>query len=225
MHYFDKIAPYYDDWFNTRIGKYVDKTEKHLVFQNLKTLKGLALDLGCGTGIYTLELEKRGLKVFGLDLSKNMLQLAKKKVKSSLLLRGNAYSLPFKNETFDLVLSITLFEFIDQPMKVLKEVYRVLKPEGEVLIGTMNGKSLWFLFKRLKSRFVETAYRYARFYTTSELENLFKNAGFKEIQTRGIIFFPSFFPFTNLAYHLDRSFSRVLKKFGAFVVVKGKKPG
>ena len=223
MEYFDKIAFRYDEWFLTKTGKYVKNTEKRLIFELLEIKEGLALDLGCGTGLYTLELKSIGFKVFGLDLSKKMLKVALLKDKALSLLRGDAYFLPFKDKCFDLVISITLFEFLKTPEKSIKEIFRVLKPGGEVLIGTMNSRSLWFLFKRLKSKFVETAYRYARFYTPKELENLLKQSGFKEVQTRGVIFFPSFFPFVKLAYQFDKKFSRILKSFGAFVVVKGKK--
>ncbi len=221
--YFDKIAERYDKWYDTKVGKYVDETEKKLVFSLLETKKGISLDLGCGTGNYTLELKNKGFEVFGLDISKQMLKIAKKKRKDLFLIRGDAYLLPFKDNTFDLVLSITLFEFIKEPEKVIKEIYRVLKPGGELIIGTMNARSLWFLFKRLKSLFRETAYRYARFYTVSELKNLLEKEGFKKVKTGGVIFFPSFFPFLGLARKVDRKFCYLFKNFSAFVVAKGVK--
>jgi len=223
VEYFDKIAPRYDEWYKTKVGRYVDKTEKRLVFSMIKTKSGKALDLGCGTGNYTLELYKRGFEVVGVDVSEEMLKIARKKLPNVKFIRADAYSLPFEDNTFDLVLSITMFEFIHKPEKALGEIYRVLKPGGEAIIGTMNGRSLWFLFKRLKSLFVETAYRYARFYTPRELERLMKEAGFRDVESRGIIYFPSFFPFLGLAEKLDQKFSDKLKNFGAFIVVRGVK--
>ena len=219
--YFDKIAHRYDEWYKTKVGGYVDKTEKKLVFSMIKTKHGNALDLGCGTGNYTLELYKRGFQVVGVDISRRMLKIAQKKLPNVKFIKANAYSLPFEDNTFDLVLSVTMLEFIHEPEKVLSEVYRVLKPGGEAVIGTMNGKSMWFIFKRMKSLFVETAYRYARFYTPKELENLMKNAGFKETESRGIIYLPSFFPFVNISERLDEKFSDKLKNLGAFIVVRG----
>ncbi|RLF84357.1 ubiquinone biosynthesis protein UbiE [Thermococci archaeon] len=221
--YFDKIAHRYDEWYKTKVGGYVDKTEKKLVFSMIKTKHGNALDLGCGTGNYTLELYKRGFQVVGVDISRRMLKIAQKKLPNVKFIKANAYSLPFEDNTFDLVLSVTMLEFIHEPEKVLSEVYRVLKPGGEAVIGTMNGKSMWFIFKRMKSLFVETAYRYARFYTPKELENLMKNAGFKETESRGIIYLPSFFPFVNISERLDEKFSDKLKNLGAFIVARGVK--
>ncbi|NJE25547.1 class I SAM-dependent methyltransferase [Thermococcus sp. MV5] len=221
--YFDKIAHRYDDWYKTKVGQYVNRTEKKLVFSMIKSKNGKALDLGCGTGNYTLELYTRGFDVVGVDLSEEMLKIARKKLPRVKFIRANAYSLPFKENTFDLVLTITMFEFIHKPELALNEIYRVLRPGGEVVIGTMNGKSFWFIFKRIKSLFEETAYRYARFYTPSELESLMKGAGFEDVESKGIIFFPSFFPFVKLAEKLDEKFSDKLKNLGAFILVRGVK--
>ncbi|WP_457742659.1 class I SAM-dependent methyltransferase [Thermococcus sp.] len=221
MEYFDRIANRYDDWYRTKTGQYVDSIEKWLVFSMLKSKSGKALDIGCGTGNYTLELERRGFEVIGLDASGEMLKIARSKGLNCV--RGNAYSLPFPDDSFDLVLSVAMFEFIREPERVLREVYRVLKPGGEVLIGTMNGRSAWFLFKRLKSLFVETAYRYARFYTPKELEELMRNAGFKNVESAGVIFFPPFWPFLNFAKRVDKKCYKKCKGFAAFIAVRGEK--
>ena len=221
MEYFDRIASRYDEWYKTNTGQYVDKVEKWLVFSMMKMKSGKALDLGCGTGNYTLELKKRGFDVIGLDASEGMLKIARSKGLNCI--KGDAYSLPFPDESFDLVLSVTMFEFIHEPEKVLVEIHRVLKPGGEVVIGTMNGRSAWFLFKRLKSLFVETAYRYARFYTPKELEGLVRKAGFNNVESAGVIFFPSFWPFLGLAEKVDRKCFKKCKGLGAFIGVRGEK--
>ncbi len=221
--YFDRIAGRYDSWYLTKTGRYVDRTEKRLVFSMLRTKSGRALDLGCGTGNYTLELKKRGFNVTGLDASEEMIRVARSKGLNCI--RGDAYSLPFPDGSFDLVLSVTMFEFIHEPERVVKEIHRVLRPGGEVLIGTMNGRSAWFLFKRLKSLFVETAYRYARFYTPAELEELLMHAGFQEVESAGVIFFPSFWPFMGIAEKVDEKCSARCKSLAAFVAVRGVKVG
>lgn len=220
--YFDRIAGRYDEWYRTETGRYVDRTEKWLVFSMLKSRGGRALDLGCGTGNYTLELRRRGFDVIGLDASEGMLAVARSKGLNCI--KGDAYSLPFPDGSFDLVLSVTMFEFIHEPERVVAEINRVLKPGGEVLIGTMNGRSAWFLFKRLKSLFVETAYRYARFYTPRELEDLLRNAGFRDVQSAGVIFFPSFWPFHALTEALDKKLYDRCKGIAAFIAVRGVKP-
>jgi ubiquinone/menaquinone biosynthesis C-methylase UbiE len=222
MEYFDRIASGYDEWYRTKTGQYVDRVEKWLVFSMMRTRSGKALDLGCGTGNCPLELLKRGFDVIGLDASEGMLEVARSKGLNCV--KGDAYELPFEDETFDLVLSVTMFEFIHEPERALREIHRVLKPGGEVVIGTMNGRSAWFIFKRLKSLFAETAYRYARFYTPGELERLLGMTGFEEIESAGAIFLPSFWPFHGVAEKLDRKCHRKCKELAAFVVVRGIKP-
>ncbi|MCD6558751.1 MAG: class I SAM-dependent methyltransferase [Palaeococcus sp.] len=221
MEYFDRIADRYDSWYRTKTGSYVDRTEKRLIFSMMRTKRGKALDLGCGTGNYTVELYKRGFDVVGVDLSEKMLEVARKKLPDVNFVGASAYDLPFGDESFDLVLSVTMFEFLEEPEKAIKEIHRVLKSGGEVIIGTMNGRSSWFFFKRLKSLFVETAYRYARFYTPGELEELLINQGFQDVESRGIIFFPSFWPFLGIAERMDQKFSESLKSIGAFIAVRG----
>ena len=220
--YFDRIAQRYDSWYQTKTGRYVDRTEKWLIFSMLRKKSGKALDLGCGTGNYTLELKKRGFDVVGIDASEKMVEIARSKGLNCI--KGDAYALPFPDRSFDLVMSVTMFEFIHEPERVVEEIKRVLKPGGEVIIGTMNGRSAWFAFKRLKSLFVETAYRYARFYTPGELESLLLNAGFREVESAGVIFFPSFWPFRGIAERVDRKCFRRCKGIAAFIAVRGVKP-
>ena len=221
VEYFDRIAGRYDDWYKTRVGRYVDRTEKRLIFSMMRSHRGRVLDLGCGTGNYTLELRERGFDVIGLDASGAMVEVARAKGLNCIV--GNAYTLPLPDASFDLVLSVTMFEFIHEPEKVLAEIYRVLKPGGEVVVGTMNGQSSWFIFKRLKSLFIETAYRYARFYSPGELEDLLKSSGFGEVETAGVIFLPSSWPFLGLAEWLDEKCHRKCKGLAAFVAVRGVK--
>ncbi len=82
--YFDRISHRYDRWYETGTGRYVDRTEKWLIFSMLRSEGGRALDLGCGTGNYTAELHRRGFYVVGLDASERMLEMARKKLPSSI---------------------------------------------------------------------------------------------------------------------------------------------
>ncbi|MCU9599798.1 demethylmenaquinone methyltransferase [Pallidibacillus thermolactis] len=99
-----------------------------------------ALDVCCGTGDWTIELSKAvGEKgeVIGLDFSKNMLKvgkekLAKEKIKNAKLIHGNAMELPFPDNSFDYVTIGFGLRNVPDYMKVLKEMYRVVKPGGIV---------------------------------------------------------------------------------------------
>ncbi|MCD6319296.1 MAG: methyltransferase domain-containing protein [Candidatus Desulfofervidaceae bacterium] len=225
--YFNKIASDYDAWYLTPIGSYVDTTEKEQVFSLWQTKQGRVLDLGCGTGNYTVTLATQEISVIGLDKSLSMLKLARRKLPYTPLVKSDAAYLPFKDKTFAGVISITLFEFLFYPENAIREIYRVLKPGGEVLIGTMNTLSPWFGCKRLKSLFVETAYRYARFYTPRKLKSLLSQEGFINIETRGVIYLPSFIPsfLIPLARRLDKKLSAsAWRHIAAFILVRGERP-
>jgi D-alanine-D-alanine ligase len=109
------------------------------------------LDLCCGQGRHSLELARRGFKyVEGLDRSHYLIQKAKAQAKKeSLNIRfreGDARKLPYPPDTYDIVMilgnSFGYFETIQDDLRVLKEVLRVLKPWGRLLIDIADGEYL-----------------------------------------------------------------------------------
>lgn len=109
------------------------------------------LDLCCGQGRHSLELARRGFQnVDGLDRSRYLIQKAKGRIKAEgLKLRfreGDASKLPYAPDSFDVVLllgnSFGYFENLQADLHVLKEVTRVLKPWGRLLIDVADGSFL-----------------------------------------------------------------------------------
>lgn len=98
---------------------------------------GKILDLGCGDGAYTKEITGNNF-VIGSDLGFN--DLSKGREDNSFFVNANAEVLPFKNESFDNVLCIELIEHVKYDLKVFKEISRVLKKDGYLLISTPNSK-------------------------------------------------------------------------------------
>ncbi len=125
------------------------------------------LEIGCGSGAYTTfvarEAGERG-KVYALDIQPNMLKQFKNKldkeehkdIQNIELILGNAYELPWKNNSFDLVCMITVLQEIPDKLKALKEVMRVLKPKA-ILAVTEFLPDPDYPFKRTTNRIVTGA--------------------------------------------------------------------
>jgi D-alanine-D-alanine ligase len=109
------------------------------------------LDLCCGQGRVSVELARRGFgNVEGLDRSRYLIQRAKAQNKKEALnirfREGDARKLPYQPDTFDVVMilgnSFGYFETPQDDIRVLKEVFRVLKPWGKILVDVADGEYL-----------------------------------------------------------------------------------
>ena len=104
--------------------------------------EGIVLDLGTGPGYLPIEIAKRSLaiKIVGIDLTLKLIQMAQKNaleagLKDRLNFQvGNAASLLFDDASFDMVISTGMLHSLRDPVKVLIEIYRVLKKGGEAWI-------------------------------------------------------------------------------------------
>lgn len=107
-----------------------------------------ALDLGCGAGFLANYLAQNGFETTGVDLSSASLDIAKKydSTHSVDYLQGDAYHLPFKDNTFNIVCAIDFLEHIDKPFKAIQEASRVLKPGGLFVFHTLNRTSMSWVF-------------------------------------------------------------------------------
>lgn len=95
------------------------------------------LEVGCGTGVLAREVIKRvgtGGGVVGLDLSESMLTVARGICPDVDFRQGNAMSLPFDDESFDVVIASFVLMFVPDPVKAVSEMWRVLRPGGRLVI-------------------------------------------------------------------------------------------
>lgn len=95
------------------------------------------LDVGCGTGVQLANYQDRGAELFGIDLSTQMVNVAKSNLKGEAgLVNGDAIQLPYAMATFDLVISSLFLHQLNAESRtfVLDEIVGVLKPEGQILL-------------------------------------------------------------------------------------------
>ncbi len=100
------------------------------------------IDVGCGTGNYTIELQKKGGNWMGIDPSKRMLEAARARTTEIEWKIGKAENMPLKNEIVDGVLaSLTIHHWTDLKL-AFKEIYRILKPEGKIVLFTSTPRQM-----------------------------------------------------------------------------------
>jgi ubiquinone/menaquinone biosynthesis C-methylase UbiE len=179
---FDHVAAGYDSWYETELGSVSDQVERHLA-QSMFIVPGpKVLEIGCGTGQYTSWLVQEGYEVTAVDISSEMMTLAQKKI--AALKESTAKVKPVhwhhaditkildQLETYDGIFSMTAFEFIPEPEKVLQELFSHLKPGGCLLIGFIAGRSAWSEYYEEAARNKPTSvFARAAFYSKEEISS------------------------------------------------------
>ena len=170
-----KLAQNYDKWYESPYGRYADKLEKEFFLKLVDFEKGQSLlDVGCGTGHFSFWFHDLGFKVVGMDISTEMLKVARSKIKNEKIrfIQADAYDLPFPDNSFDLVVFITTLEFLSQPERALCEAFRVSR--SKIFLGVLGRWSFLAFKRRLRALFKESTYRRAKFYSVRELRELLR---------------------------------------------------
>jgi SAM-dependent methyltransferase len=90
------------------------------------------LDVGCGTGLTLVLAAERAAEVAGIDVTPELLAIARDRLPAADLREGDMESLPFDDDAFDVVLGVNAFQFAGDPVGALREAARVVRPGGTV---------------------------------------------------------------------------------------------
>ncbi|MBN2482852.1 MAG: class I SAM-dependent methyltransferase [Candidatus Omnitrophica bacterium] len=128
------------------------------------------LDIGCGTGAYLMGLEGNGIDLWGIDLSENATEIARKRVSNpQQILCANADPLPFGDNIFDYVTALGIVEHFPSIPSILSEMCRVIKPQGQAVIMVPNiyyYKFIWDTLRKgagpVRHQEIEALYSFAR---------------------------------------------------------------
>jgi SAM-dependent methyltransferase len=165
---FEKHTERYEQWFVHHAAAYVSEL---LAVRVLLPARGVGLEIGVGSGRFAAPL---GVGI-GIDPSLHMLERAKGRGISVAC--GVAEALPFRSGAFDYALIVTTICFVDDPIAMLKEARRVLKPRGRLVIGFIDRDSQLgqhYLTHQAESVF----YREAKFFSAQEIDRMLAESGF-----------------------------------------------
>ena len=135
------------------MGSLVKKYETALLLDLLNPRLGeKILDAGCGTGVFTLDVLSKGSHVIGMDISWPMLKQARKKAEGypMNMVLADILRLPFQENAFDKVISVTTLEFIEDAKGVIEELFCVTKRGGYIVVTTLNSLSPWASLRKAK---------------------------------------------------------------------------
>lgn len=98
------------------------------------------VDAGCGDGYGSFKLWQKGYQVTGLDLSEEMVRMAKRRPEKDGLafIRGSLDQMPFASGSFDMAVAINSLEWTEDPAKVMAEFKRVLKPSSKICVALLG---------------------------------------------------------------------------------------
>lgn len=186
------------------------------------------LDAGTGDGTYAIEAASRGARVAGLDVDEAMLAAARERAREQHLeidwTRASIASIPSAADTFDVVLAVTVMCFVDDPTAALRELARVLKPGGRLVLGELARWSSWAATRRIRGWLGDATWRDAQFFTRRELIALARTAGLHATEVRGAIHFPKSDLAARLMRPVDPLLARVHAPGAAFIAIAARKP-
>jgi ubiquinone/menaquinone biosynthesis C-methylase UbiE len=164
----------YPLWAITGIAR--EKTRRREMFLN-ESKPGKLLDVGCGDGTFLNLMRVRGWDVDGIDFDAAAIQTAKKK--HNLTLRhGDLRAAKLSEATFDAVTMSHVVEHLTDPIGLLREIHRLLKPGGQLVMTTPNTSGVGHQ-KFGASWFGVDAPRHLHLFNKSNLSEVARRAGFQ----------------------------------------------
>ena len=131
---FNKIANCYDKYHFTH-----NNLIEFLKTKCAANSNSVIVDIGCGTGNETLNIFNNfRCKVYGIDPSENMLQIARQKTHEITWLKGHAESIPLRNNSVDIITSFFSTHHFSNISKVISEYNRIVKKSGIVFLVTIS---------------------------------------------------------------------------------------
>ncbi|MGV8172032.1 MAG: class I SAM-dependent methyltransferase [Candidatus Woesearchaeota archaeon] len=176
-------------WWEPMSGdkSHIFKRQHELIIETLaKERRTTVLDIACGKGRISKLLLEQGYNVYSLDISQEMLNIAKNRGYVQKPFLGDSEDLPFINDSFDVVICMDAMVHFPNPSIAALEAYRVLRPDGIFLVNTSNPYDLGFIPRNISSlirRIANTKIKSKgegifRYISPGQMEKYLTDAGF-----------------------------------------------
>jgi ubiquinone/menaquinone biosynthesis C-methylase UbiE len=140
--HFDSIADRYDESLPPHVVEHYLAKRTRFVLDTCP--RGRGLDVGCGTGALAACLAAAGYEMSGVDPSQGMLDVMRARAPGVKAFNASGTSLPFPDDSFDLVLSVAVLHHVadaDEVRRTLGEMVRVARPAGRILVWDHNPRN------------------------------------------------------------------------------------
>ena len=151
------------------------------------------LDVGCGDGSLDLLLQGKVRRVMGVDSALSACREARAKGFTVQCADLNACHLPYRDGVFDAVSCLDVIEHVLDPRHLLREVARVLRPEGILVLTTPNIQAYWHILTLIRGRFPRTSSDpegydggHLHYFTFADVCHFLTEAGFDAIEEFGL---------------------------------------
>lgn len=201
---FDDIALEYDQWYDEYRTTFLSDL---VALKQFLPDVGKGIEIGTGTGRFAHEL---GIKE-AIEPSENMAEIARSRgIRVTI---GEAENLPYDDDSYDYALMVSVDPFVRDIYKVYGEIFRILKPGGKLIVGTLHRDGA--VAQKYMAMTDSEVYKNAQFHTIPETLHQLETSGFKGLDTCQTLFeiHPSQVDTPIPGYHK-----------GSFVVVEAIKP-
>lgn len=219
----------YAAWRDTSLGAITDALERRLIRHLAGEVAGRdVLDVGCGDGDLALACRRAGAaRVAACEVDPRMLRRA---VENATLqgaaidwVEADAAHLPFRDGSFDIVGLVTVLAFVIEPEAALREIARVLRPGGVLVLGDLGRWSLWAAGRRVRGWRGAELWRRARFRSAGALRALCRTAGLRVERVAGAVYYPRSARVARLVAPFDAKLGEITTIGAAFVALRARK--
>lgn len=180
---FNVDAESYDIWYKHPQGKQVFDAEKNAV-NHMIPKQGIGVEIGAGTGVFAESLTTEERTILCLDPSVEMIKKAKERELPCIL--GVGDSIPLR-KLIDFGYMITVLEFLNEPIKLFKEVRENSKENHVFSILFINTESNWGDLYRDIGAKGDPVFQHARFYTLEDVSMMLEEVGYRISDAKGTL--------------------------------------